>query len=73
MAFDDTPFYRYKRAQDKALVDLIAELKQLKRDSAQKIGSDVQVIFSDVKEAPAHLALIADSNPLKLRDDGKAV
>jgi len=41
---------------------LIGQLKQLKRDSVTKSGQDIQVLFSDVKEAPAHMQLIKDIN-----------
>ena len=41
-------------------MDLIDELKQLKSDSVEAFGKDVHVLFSDVKEAPAHMSLIQD-------------
>ena len=34
-------FEAYKQAQETALVELIAELKQVKRDSVIKVGQDV--------------------------------
>ena len=45
-------------------MDLIAKLKEIKRDSVTKNGQDIQVLFTDVKEAPAHLQLIRDENPV---------
>lgn len=60
--FQDTPFDRYKQAQETALIKLIGQLKQLKRDSVTKSGQDIQVLFSDVKEAPTHMQLIKDIN-----------
>lgn len=51
----DSQFERYKLAQETCLQDLIGQLKQLKRDSVIKTGQDIQVVFSDVKEAPAHM------------------
>ena len=50
----------YKQAQESALAQTIGQLKQVKRESLLKTGSDIQVLFSDVKEAPASLNLIKD-------------
>jgi len=58
----ETAFDKYKQAQETALTDIITQLKQLKRDSIHRIGTDVHVLFSDVKEAPAHMSLIQDKS-----------
>ena len=53
--FKETAFDQFKQAQDSSLEDLIGQLKQIKRESLIKTGQEVQVLFSDVREAPAHL------------------
>ena len=53
--FKETAFDQFKQAQDNSLEDLIGQLKQIKRESIIKVGQEVQVLFSDVREAPAHL------------------
>lgn len=67
----DSPFERFKLAQRGALEDLVAELKRLKRDTGTKTGQDLHVLFTDIKEAPAHIQLIKDSNPV--REDSVAL
>ena len=52
--FEATAFDQFKQAQDTSLEDLIGQLKQIKRESVIKTGQEVQVLFSDVREAPAH-------------------
>ena len=51
----ESVYDKYQLKQDIALQRIVSELKQIKRDNRL---SDLQVLFSDVKEAPAAFNLI---------------
>ena len=64
----DNVYEKYQVKQDTALTEFISELKQIKQENTH---SDLQVLLSDVKEAPAAFNLIQDSHQEMPKTEGK--
>ena len=55
----DNVYEKYMLKQDSALHSMLSNLKQIKQENS---SSDLQVLLSDVKEAPTAFNLIQDSH-----------